>query len=132
MQTSYFAKSANNPLAISIARSAPKWYHGKHYPALAPSWSLVKVEDPIKYEYRYRREVLDRLNPKKVLAEIEENAILLCWEKPGEFCHRRIVAAWLSEELGIEIPELYYIPEEEPDPEYEEEELDEQLCLFKP
>ena len=132
MQTSYFAKSATNPLAVSIARSAPKWYKGRHYPALAPSWSLVKVENPAEYEYRYRREVLDRLNPKKVIAELGEDAILLCWEKPGEFCHRRLVAAWLNEKLEMEIPEYNYLSEEEPDPEYTEEELEEQLCLFSP
>lgn len=130
MRTSYFAKSAKDPLAISIAKSAPKWYSGRHYPALAPGWAIIKIKNPSEYEYRYRREILDRLNPQRVFDELGENAILLCWEKPGEFCHRRIVAAWLSEKLGIEIPELNYAPVQEPDPEYAEEELDEQLCLF--
>jgi hypothetical protein len=35
--------------------------------------------------------------------------VLCCYEdvhQPGEWCHRQIVAAWLSEQLGIEIPEV--------------------------
>jgi len=27
-------------------------------------------------------------------------------EQPGEFCHRRLVAAWLEEVLEIAVPEL--------------------------
>jgi hypothetical protein len=30
---------------------------------------------------------------------------MLCWEAPGEFCHRRLVAEWLEGELGIQVPE---------------------------
>jgi hypothetical protein len=33
---------------------------------------------------------------------------LLCWEAPGKFCHRRLVAAWLEDALGIDVPE--YVP----------------------
>jgi uncharacterized protein (DUF488 family) len=34
-----------------------------------------------------------------------KNSVLLCWENPGEFCHRRIVASWIFENLKIEVPE---------------------------
>lgn len=30
----------------------------------------------------------------------------VCWEAPGEFCHRRLVAAWLETALGVTVPEL--------------------------
>ncbi|EDP8947924.1 hypothetical protein IDN71_003483 [Salmonella enterica] len=31
--------------------------------------------------------------------------VLLCWEKPGEFCHRQLVARWFRRELGIAVEE---------------------------
>lgn len=92
--------------AVAISQGVPKWYKGKVYKKLAPSWALVKIEDEKEYVRRYKYEVLDRLDPAQVLKELGEDAVLLCWEKPGEFCHRRIVAEWLEEELGIEVPEL--------------------------
>jgi len=92
--------------AVAISQGVPKWYKGKVYKKLAPSWALVKVEDEKEYVRRYKYEVLDRLDPAQVLKELGEDAVLLCWEKPGEFCHRRIVAEWLEGELGIEVPEL--------------------------
>jgi uncharacterized protein (DUF488 family) len=57
-------------------------------------------------EYRAAyQEILDRLDPRKVYQELGEDAILLCFEKAGEFCHRRLVAEWLERELGVEVPE---------------------------
>jgi hypothetical protein len=32
--------------------------------------------------------------------------VLLCWEAPGEYCHRRLAGGWLENELGIVVPEL--------------------------
>ncbi|EDW8799046.1 TPA: hypothetical protein G8N45_002632 [Salmonella enterica] len=31
--------------------------------------------------------------------------VLMCWEKPGEFCHRQLVARWFRRELGISVEE---------------------------
>ena len=72
---------------------------------LAPSWNLIKEKDEEIYTRRYYDEVLSKLDPRQVYEELGPNAILLCWEAPGEFCHRRLVAQWLSENLGIDIPE---------------------------
>lgn len=41
----------------------------------------------------------------EIYQTLGENALLLCWEKPGDACHRRFVAEWLEAALGIEIPE---------------------------
>jgi hypothetical protein len=30
---------------------------------------------------------------------------LLCYEKPGETCHRRAVAEWLQQAISISMPE---------------------------
>ncbi|EDN5140815.1 hypothetical protein GTT80_003834 [Salmonella enterica] len=31
--------------------------------------------------------------------------VLMCGEKPGEFCHRQLVARWFRRELGIAVEE---------------------------
>lgn len=35
-----------------------------------------------------------------------QDAALCCYEKPGDFCHRHILAKWLTENTGIEITEF--------------------------
>jgi len=58
-------------------------------------------------EYRQKYQaILARLDPRKVYEDLGQEAVLLCWEQPGEFCHRRLVAAWLEEALGVTVPEL--------------------------
>ena len=34
------------------------------------------------------------------------DVILLCFEKPGEFCHRHLVAQWLKSNLNIDVIEI--------------------------
>jgi len=111
MFTSYFAKNCKNENAVSIALFPPKWYHGKEYKKLAPTKNLLfdykcgKIDDEM-YTKIYCEEVLSQLNPQLVFEELGNDAILLCWEKSGEFCHRNIVAKWLMENLKIEVKEL--------------------------
>jgi hypothetical protein len=118
MKTSYFARIAalkTDPRTlISIARSAPRAYSGPSYLALAPSWDLLNMYkangDKDLYENHYQHMVLNELDPEKVYRELTnmgtEEAVLLCWEGKGKFCHRHIVSKWLSDSLKIEIPEL--------------------------
>jgi uncharacterized protein (DUF488 family) len=56
-------------------------------------------------------ELLGRQDPNRVIAELTDMAdgavpVILCWENPGEFCHRNLVADWLKSELGILVPEV--------------------------
>lgn len=90
--------------SVSIALRAPKWYRGRRYPALAPRREMLKmIEATYRVEYQ---KILDNLDPQKVFEDLGEDAILLCWEAPGKFCHRRLVAEWLEEHLGRPVPEL--------------------------
>ncbi len=50
--------------------------------------------------------VLSKLDPQTIFDELGENSVLLCFEKPTEFCHRFLVAGWLEMNLGIEIDEF--------------------------
>ena len=105
MQTSNFARNSNHPNAVAISQGIPRWYKGRRYMPLAPSWDLVKIKEENLYHRRYHSEVLSKIDPQKVYEELGPDAILLCWESPGKFCHRRIAATWLEDALGIKIDE---------------------------
>lgn len=52
------------------------------------------------------QKILDGLDPQKVFEDLRKDVIHLCWEAPGTFCHRRLVAAWLEENLSVQVPKL--------------------------
>lgn len=109
--TSYFAKSANHPGAVSIARFPPKWYTGTRYLPLAPKPDMLKMKDWDEYRRRYRQEILDVLEPDTVLRDLNagkagHDTVLLCFEKDRTHCHRGLVAEWFLETKGISVPEL--------------------------
>jgi hypothetical protein len=106
MQTSNFARAGSHPNAVAISQGIPKWYAGRAYKALAPTWAMIGIKDNGKYTEEYFGKVLSKLSPQRVYEELGEDAILLCYEKPGVFCHRRLVAEWLEKNLGIKIPEM--------------------------
>jgi len=103
IQTSYFANWRNFPEGkkkISISRFTPKWFK-EDYNALelAPSADLLRkykdgLVDDSQYEEIYKKETLDKLDPKEI-AKKYKNAIFLCYESDNEFCHRQLVANWL-------------------------------------
>lgn len=108
MKTSNFSRICRQPddfkNSVSIALREPKWYRGRRYPALAPRREMLKI-DEATYRVEYQK-ILDNLDPQKVFDDLGEDAILLCWEAPGKFCHRRLVAEWLEKHLGRPVPEL--------------------------
>jgi hypothetical protein len=113
MKTSYFGnkKASADPNAISIARWPPRWWGSRNrYITLAPSRDLLNLSKAglpwLDYVREYRQSVLDKLNSEKVFSDLGADAILMCWEKPGEDCHRRLVAEWLEKHLDIKVPEL--------------------------
>lgn len=105
--TSYFANIKNLPddvVAVAICAHTPKGYQGLHYPRLAPSIDLLyhyKVNgDEVAYTKEYN-EYLQYLDIQKVVADLEHisggyNVALICYEKPEDFCHRHLVADWLT------------------------------------
>lgn len=101
LYTSYFARSADHPNALSISCGVPTWYNGRQNRLLAPSWELVdgikkgKITEA-QYTEQYRQK-LDALGEQKILSVLHEGDVLLCWEATGKFCHRHILADWLKE-----------------------------------
>jgi len=106
MHTSHFWRfhHKHEPNLVSIALRAPEFYQGRTYPALAPRPDMLTMGEE-EYTAEYQK-ILASLDPRQVYDDLGTEAILLCWEQPGEFCHRRLVAAWLEENLGVSVPEL--------------------------
>ena len=113
MKTSNFKNIKNLKTFASISLYSPSWYVGAEFKTLAPTKDLLldfhnglSKED---YELRFQLEVLSKLNAKDVFEKITKqcgnDVVLLCYENPGDFCHRRLVANWLESELFILVPE---------------------------
>lgn len=115
--TSYFAnlqKLPNNLVPISICGKAPDWYKGLQCKLLAPKYDFFKVwqqtHDNDYYIDCFYKQVLNKLDATEVynmLAKLSNNqdVVLICYEKPSNFCHRHLVAQWLSDELHINCQE---------------------------
>ena len=46
-----------------------------------------------------------KLTPERILDMLPEDCYLLCYEKPNEFCHRRLLANYIYEGTGVMFPE---------------------------
>lgn len=110
MNTSYFAFAHDNPNAVSIAGEAPAFFKGRQFKKLAPrlkAYLQYKADgDEEAYIKAYNEQVLSKYDPHVILAELGNDAVLLCYEPPDEFCHRHLIADWLRHHTGIEITEL--------------------------
>jgi len=107
MYTSCYAVNGKDPRAVAISRGVPLWFKGRVYTKLAPPlFILEEKRSPAEYTRLYQSFVLAKLTPKEVLADLGDEAVLLCWERPDEFCHRHIVAEWLAKGLKITVEEL--------------------------
>jgi uncharacterized protein YeaO (DUF488 family) len=99
------------PVQTSIGR--PRWiaYEVEPWPAVMP-WGLLDEQDPAVFRRRYRHRLHQRT--PRVLGELAEllanydgwPLALCCFEQPGEFCHRAVLAGWISERTGEVIEEL--------------------------
>jgi len=109
--TSNYDRCGGNKNAIAISVRVPAENVFNQLPSLAPTWDLVKdyktgkINDA-EYVVKYLTILKERdLTPAKIYDAIPDGAILLCYEKPGQFCHRRVLAIWLQNHLDVEIPE---------------------------
>lgn len=120
LYTSYFAKLRSLPeniVRISICGKAPDWYDGLQYKRLAPKYDFFmkwkQNHDNDYYIKCFNEQVLLPLNASEVLSELQSLAgldkdiVLLCYERPTDFCHRHLVSAWFREH-GIECKEYEF------------------------
>ena len=120
--TSYFSNgkklSAANVMMVGIALFPPKWFYSQSLKQLAPSYGIFHEKDENRYVERFKNEVLKNIDPYWVLEVLERmtggrDVALCCYEKPGDFCHRHIVAQWLMENTGVEVTEFGVEPKKE-------------------
>jgi len=94
---------------VSIALKTPLGFKGTIYTKLAPTYDLLnKWKNKKINEKEYTEEylqILNKLDPHKIYQQLGEDAILLCYEKSGDFCHRYIVANWFKK-YGYDVEEL--------------------------
>lgn len=90
---------------INIALFPPKWYDGDELQNLTPDSTIfngykenIITEERFKKFYEYK---IKQLGKEKILKMIEDIAdgqdvALICFEAPGCFCHRHILADYLD------------------------------------
>ena len=114
--TTYFAKLRSLPkniVPISIAGKSPDWYIGFECKQLAPKYGFFqewkRTRDNEYYIKHFHDEVLQNLDPTFTAQALHgwthsDSVTLVCYEKPGDFCHRHLVAEWLKA-AGIQCEE---------------------------
>ena len=94
---------------IGITLYPPKFLpHVPNYQDLAPTFNIFKKEEE-EYTKLFNQK-LKLLPIRKVIQDLEswgnvKPICLCCYEKPGEFCHRHLVADWLRKH-GLEVEEV--------------------------
>jgi hypothetical protein len=107
-------KYPDDHMRIGISRGTPRGQAAGYrvYRKLAPGpwFNSVSVDE---YNHLFHTEILAPLDPRTVADELVDMAagripVLLCFERPGhgQWCHRALVAEWLSEALGQSVPEF--------------------------
>jgi len=117
--TGYYAKFkvykelGIEPIAISGKR--PDFYEGLYYSDFAPRyWTYQRWKDKditnegYTIEYKAYLNTLDKKEIAKdfdAYKSTEKDCVLLCYEKPCDFCHRHVLADWIEENFGIPVKE---------------------------
>lgn len=110
---SWFAPVPPDHIKVGISRGVPRdlmpGFHMYRKLTPGPCFKSVSTEE---YCRLYQAEVLDRLDPGVVIAEITAKAdgkipVLCCYERVGGrgWCHRSLAAQWLAAHLGHVVPE---------------------------
>ena len=117
----YHSHRAEHGVGVAISLGQPKW--PLPYPLdhelrdLMPVGLLGRDLAWPEFERRYLAR-LDWVGPVRLRRQLEaiaaqypgEALVLLCWEKPGQRCHRRIAADWLEEHGFGEVDEVVPTP----------------------
>ena len=117
MKTScWFTPLPPGHAGIGISRGVPAGFEHPTYRALAPGAWFRSCSSPARYTDRYFGDVLAKLDPRQAVLDLQRIAgdaepVLLCWEHSPpspSWCHRALVSAWLSDTIGLIVPELHH------------------------
>lgn len=121
---------------VSISLSQPRWLCPQlpSYQPLFPHRWMLKLERP-EYTEAYQR-ILNQEGYGGYQAFINwleqvsagKDVVLLCYEKPTDFCHRQLIAEWINQYGAFNVTEFVGTPTPEPVPPSEPE--SQQMELF--
>ena len=122
--TSYFGNSRKLKEAgikiICVAIGRPRFISGvPQMVNVAPTRYMISAACSHDEYLRLYNNILESQDAKKVVEQIKtlsdgQDVALCCYENPGDFCHRHILAKWLTEKTGIEIKEFGVVEKKEP------------------
>lgn len=101
-----------NYKCFRISRTIPSFIKDKipSIQELYPTWDMINNKhDEVTFTTLYNKEVLSKIDAfelMKYLETVNDKIALLCWESPDKFCHRKIVAVWISITTGILVKEF--------------------------
>ena len=116
--TSYFGNlknlKKNHIIPIGVCRFPPKWFDGPNLISIAPSKDILFTCKNNHQEYikRYKNEILSiHKNPQDFIDRLSlisdgKDVALCCFEEPGKFCHRHLIAEWLNNTLNLNVQEF--------------------------
>lgn len=86
---------------------------------VAPTPWMVKQASRQQYIDAYQQ-ILSRIDPYEFLQRLDalsggSDIALCCYEKPGEFCHRHLLAEYLTKATGVVVEE-FVAPAPPPEP----------------
>ena len=131
--TSYFAKAAilrkAGIVPIGVALWPPRFFRGIYMKQVAPRRYMLddRLTDE-EYIRMYRNDVLRLVDARSFIQDLERasrgmDVALWCFEKPGDFCHRHILAKWLNEQTGIAVSEFGVAESKQETPKPEQQSL---------
>lgn len=114
--TSYYAnyRKFGDLVPVAISIYPPNGFKGKLFQKIAPTKEMLEAykrnKNEQEYKERYWHDVIKKYNPKELYEEIKrlvdgKDCVLLCFEKPNDFCHRHLFATWMNKN-GYNIQEL--------------------------
>lgn len=122
--TSYFGNSRKLKEAgikiICVAIGKPRFIAGiPQMLNVCPTRYMVSGPCSREEYLKLYDRILASQDANQVVKQIEmlsggKDVALCCYEKPGDFCHRHILAKWITENTGIEITEFGVVEKKEP------------------
>ena len=98
-------------MPVCISKWKPKFYQGAAMSSVAPTRYMLSDECSTEEYIKLYEGILTRLGANIIYNEIKSiskgnDVALICYEKPGDFCHRHLLSDFLNRNLGLDISEF--------------------------
>ena len=113
--TSYFGNIKRlkeaGVMPVCISKWKPKFYQGSVMSSVAPTRYMLSDECSTEEYIKLYEGILTRLGANNIYNEIKSiskgnDVALICYEKPGDFCHRHLLSDFLNRNLNLDISEF--------------------------